>query len=64
MPLLKLIINFYSHLLISSYLCKTFEYRMTIYKLADINKLSVEGTAVTVGMFDGVHIGHRHILSL
>lgn len=36
---------------------------MNIYKLNDINKLS-QNTAVTVGMFDGVHIGHRHILTL
>ena len=64
MSLLKLIIKFYSHLLISSYLCKTFEYKMTIYKLSDISDLSFRGTSVTVGMFDGVHIGHRHILSL
>lgn len=35
---------------------------MNIYKLNDISKLPF-GTAVTVGMFDGVHIGHRHILT-
>ena len=37
---------------------------MNIYKLSDISDLSFSGTSVTVGMFDGVHIGHRHILSL
>lgn len=37
---------------------------MNIYKLEDIKQLAPCGTAVTVGMFDGVHIGHRHILSL
>lgn len=34
---------------------------MNIYKLNNINALSGP-TAVTVGMFDGVHIGHQHIL--
>ena len=35
---------------------------MKIYKINDISLL--EGaTAVTVGMFDGVHVGHRHILT-
>ena len=42
----------------------TFVYGMIVYKLSDISKLSTDGTAVTVGMFDGVHVGHRHILSL
>ena len=42
----------------------TFVYGMIVYKLSDISELSACGTAVTVGMFDGVHIGHRHILSL
>ena len=37
---------------------------MNIYKLSDINHLAIGDTAVTVGMFDGVHIGHRHILAL
>ena len=37
---------------------------MNIYKLDNINELVSHGTAVTVGMFDGVHIGHRHILSM
>ncbi len=37
---------------------------MNIYKLDDIRQLDAPGTAVTVGMFDGVHIGHQHILSL
>lgn len=36
---------------------------MNIYKLNNISNLS-EGTAVTVGMFDGVHCGHQHILSM
>lgn len=35
---------------------------MNIYKLCNINELDV-ATAVTVGMFDGVHVGHQHILS-
>jgi len=34
---------------------------MNIYKLEDISELPFD-TAVTVGMFDGVHVGHRHIL--
>ena len=34
---------------------------MNIYKLEDISWLPFD-TAVTVGMFDGVHVGHRHIL--
>ena len=42
----------------------TFVNGMTVYKLSDISKLPSCGTAVTVGMFDGVHIGHQHILSL
>lgn len=37
---------------------------MHIYKLSNIRQLAEEGSAVTVGMFDGVHVGHRHILSL
>ena len=36
---------------------------MNIYKIDNISKLE-QGTAVTVGMFDGVHIGHQHILNL
>lgn len=36
---------------------------MNLYKLEDINELPY-ATAVTVGMFDGVHVGHRHILSM
>lgn len=36
---------------------------MKIYKLSDISNLESD-TAVTVGMFDGVHIGHQHILAL
>lgn len=36
---------------------------MNIYKLNNINALSCD-TAVTVGMFDGVHVGHQHILQL
>lgn len=36
---------------------------MKIYKLEDISELPFN-TAVTVGMFDGVHLGHRHILSM
>ncbi len=35
---------------------------MNIYKLNDIRELPF-ATAVTVGMFDGVHNGHRHILA-
>lgn len=35
---------------------------MNIYKLNNISSLSCD-TAVTVGMFDGVHIGHQHILA-
>jgi len=37
---------------------------MNIYKLEDIKQLTAGGSAVTVGMFDGVHVGHQHILSL
>lgn len=36
---------------------------MNIYNLEKISELPFD-TAVTVGMFDGVHIGHRHILSM
>ncbi|MBO4600248.1 MAG: riboflavin biosynthesis protein RibF [Bacteroidales bacterium] len=36
---------------------------MNIFKLDDISELPFD-TAVTVGMFDGVHVGHRHILSM
>lgn len=35
---------------------------MNIRNIANINDLG-RATAVTVGMFDGVHLGHRHILS-
>ena len=35
---------------------------MKIYNIKDINTLAVE-TAVTVGMFDGVHVGHRQMVS-
>ena len=37
---------------------------MNIYKLDDYRQLADTGAAVTVGMFDGVHTGHRHILTL
>lgn len=36
---------------------------MNIYKIDNISELE-RGTAVTVGMFDGVHVGHQHILTL
>ncbi len=36
---------------------------MNIYKIDNISELGLS-TAVTVGMFDGVHIGHQHILTL
>lgn len=36
---------------------------MNIYKLNNISSLG-RNTAVTVGMFDGVHMGHQHILEL
>ncbi len=36
---------------------------MNIYKIDTISELG-HNTAVTVGMFDGVHIGHQHILTL
>ena len=36
---------------------------MNLYKLEDISELPFN-TAVTVGMFDGVHVGHRHILKM
>lgn len=36
---------------------------MKIYKIENISELG-HGTAVTVGMFDGVHLGHQHILAL
>lgn len=36
---------------------------MKIYNINNINELCAD-VAATVGMFDGVHVGHRHILSL
>ncbi len=36
---------------------------MNVYKLEDISELPFDA-AVTVGMFDGVHVGHRHILRM
>lgn len=36
---------------------------MNIYKLDNISELGFD-TAVTVGMFDGVHCGHQHILQM
>lgn len=36
---------------------------MEIYNINNISELGT-AAAATVGMFDGVHIGHRHILSL
>lgn len=36
---------------------------MNIYKLNNISSLS-QDTAITVGMFDGVHVGHQHILQM
>lgn len=36
---------------------------MNIYKINNISELG-QDTAATVGMFDGVHIGHQHILAL
>jgi len=36
---------------------------MIYYNIEDINNLQ-SGCALTVGMFDGVHMGHRHLLEL
>lgn len=42
---------------------QVFTLRMKIYKLNNISELK-QDTAATVGMFDGVHIGHQHIIAL
>lgn len=43
------------------YLCKIYTSPMRLLNINDINHLTQE-TAVTVGMFDGLHLGHRHLV--